>query len=232
MRIPLLAAGALLILDAATPKSYEVKWAGELHKVMNGEDQAVFSLDSLSALPNLYAIGPLAGLNGEVTVLNSEPSIATIRDGKPVTARTFHAAVPLIIYTQVAKWNPTPIPASVHSLADLEKFVAARAKKSGVDMSAPFPFRVTAHCDTVSMHIVNRQGRDAKGHEGHEAIQVKVPVADADFEFIGFWSDRHQGILTHMGSNSHVHGRTADGKLSGHVDDLRLRSGTLLLPGN
>ena len=232
MRIPLLAAGALLVLDAATPKSYEVKWVGELHKVMNGEDQAAVQLDSLSKLPNLYAIGPLAGLNGEVTILNSDPSVAVIRDGKPVTERTFHADLPLIIYAQVAKWNQTPIPASVHSLADLEKFVAARAKKSSVDMSAPFPFRVTAHCDSAAMHIVNRQGRDAKGHEGHEAIQVKVPVSDADLEFIGFWSDKHEGILTHMGSNSHVHGRTADGKLSGHVDGLRLRTGTLFLPAN
>jgi alpha-acetolactate decarboxylase len=97
-------------------------------------------------------------------------------------------------------------------------------------MTAPFPFRVTAHCDQAAMHIVNRQGREVKGHEDHAKIQVPIPLTDADVELIGFWSDRQQMVLTHMGSNTHIHGRTADGKISGHVDDLRIRSGKLFLP--
>ena len=221
---------AALALTGATPKRFEVKWVGELHKVMGGDDKAAISLDSVSSLPNLYALGPVAGLNGEITVFNSDPSIATIQDGRPVVEKTFHVEAPLLIYAQVAKWTESPIPASVHSLPELESFVAARAKRAGIDMTAPFPFRVTAHFDQVEMHIVNRQGQEIKGHDDHTKIQVKVPVTDADVELIGFWSDRQQMVLTHMGSNTHIHGRTVDGKLSGHVDDLRIRSGKLFLP--
>jgi acetolactate decarboxylase len=197
---------------------------------MSGDDKGAISLDSLSTLPNLYALGPVAGLNGEITVFNSEPSIATIRDGQPVVEKTFHVEAPLLIYAQVAKWSEVPIPGPVHTVPDLESFVASRAKKAGIDMTAPFPFRVTAHCDQVAMHIVNRQGREVKGHEDHSKIQVKIPLTDADVELIGFWSDRQQMVLTHMGSNTHIHGRTVDGKVSGHVDDLRIHSGKLFLP--
>jgi len=52
---------------------------------------------------------------------------------------------------------------------------------------------------------------------------------DADVELIGFWSDRHQGIFTHKGTHVHVHGRTGDGKLSGHVDGVTFVSGHLWL---
>ena len=221
---------AALAIAATAPKSYQVKWIGALHKVMGGEDKAAISLDSFSSVPNFYALGPMAGLNGEITVFNSEPSISTIQDGKPIVQKTFHVEAPLLIYVQVAKWSETPIPASVRTLADLEKFVAARARKAGIDMNEPFPFRVIAHCDDVAMHIVNRQGREIKGHEDHAKIQVKIPIAGADMEFLGFWSDRQQIVLTHMGSNAHVHGRTADGKLSGHVDEVHLRPGKLFLP--
>jgi acetolactate decarboxylase len=108
--------------------------------------------------------------------------------------------------------------------------VAARARKAGLDMTAPIPFRVTALAQEIQMHIVNRQGRDAKGREAHEAIEVKFPLTHVMVELIGFWSDRHGGVFTHMGSNVHVHGRTTDNKVSGHVDSFRIESGELWLP--
>ncbi len=81
------------------------------------------------------------------------------------------------------------------------------------------------------MHIVNRQGRPVGGHTEHESIQFPLSIEDTAVELIGFWPDRHQRILTHMGSNIHVHGRTADARLSGHVDEVRFISGELWLPG-
>ena len=49
--------------------AYQVKWVGELHKVMMlGEDAGIISLDTLAGKPHVYAIGPVEGLNGEITV--------------------------------------------------------------------------------------------------------------------------------------------------------------------
>src|SRR5262249_39598386 len=137
---------------------------------------------------------------------------------------------PLLVWAQVANWSPEPIPSAVRTLSDLARFVAGAARTAGLGTSAALPFRVTAHADRIGMHIVNRQGREMRGMEDHEKIQVRVPVADADVELIGFWSDHHQGVFTHMGSNVHVHGRTTDGGHLGHVDDIEIRSGRLWLP--
>jgi acetolactate decarboxylase len=222
---------SLGVVALAATKAYEVKWVGEMHKVMMmGMDQGIVSLMSLKDLPNLYALGPVEGLNGEITVLNGEPSIATIRDGQPVVEKTFKVEAPLLVYVQVAKWSRTPIPASVRTLDELDKFAASSARKAGLDAKAPFPFRVTARMSEVQMHIDNRQGREAKGREAHEAIEFKIPLKEATVELIGFWSDQHGGVFTHMGQNTHIHGRTTDGKISDHVDSFQIASGDLWLP--
>src|SRR3954466_6589517 len=94
-----------VVLLAAAP-AYDVKWVGEMHKVMMmGEDQGIISLASLKGKPNLFALGPVEGLNGEITVLNSDPSIAVIRDGKPAIEKTFDVKAPLLVYAQVEKWT-------------------------------------------------------------------------------------------------------------------------------
>ncbi len=226
--ILILIAGGVILAGA---KSYEVKWVGEMRRVMMlGEDKGIISLDSLKDKTHLYALGPVEGLNGEITVLDSEPFIATIRDDKPHVEQTFHVHAALLVYVQVAKWTAVALPARVQSLDDLDKFVDASARDAGVDITAPVPFRVTAMAQEIQMHIVNRQGRDAKGHQAHAAIEVKIPLTHASVELIGFWSDRHAGVFTHMGSSVHVHGRTLDNKVSGHVDSLRIESGQLWLP--
>jgi acetolactate decarboxylase len=224
------ALATLALTALSVQKTYEVKWAGELRKVMSGEDKGIISLDSLSGQPNLYAIGPLEGLNGEITVFNSEPVIATVRDGKPFIEDTFHVQAPLLVWAQVSKWVEVAIPSSVQSIADLDRFVGESAKKAGLDLTAPVPFRVTAHVHEIAMHIVNRRGQEIQGHADHEKIEVKIPLTHANVELLGFWSDRHQGVFTHMGSNVHIHGRTTDNKFSGHVDEVKIFSGKLWLP--
>jgi acetolactate decarboxylase len=226
-----LASFSLALTALAANKPYDVKWTGELRKVMMlGEDNGIIALDSLRALPHLYALGPVAGLNGEITVFDGDPLIGVIRDGRPTTEHTSAVKAPLLVWTQVANWTKIAIPSSVSTLADLEGFVEATARTQGIDMSAPFPFRVTANAHELAMHVVNRQGRDARGHDAHAKIEVQIPLTHATVELLGFWSDRHAGVFTHQGAHMHIHGRTSDNKLSGHVDEVKLGSGDLWLP--
>jgi acetolactate decarboxylase len=225
MRIPMVIAASLL----AASQSYQVKWVGEMRKVMMlGEDQGVISLASLKTTEHLYALGPLEGLNGEITVFDSQAFIGTVRDGHPHVEQTFDVRAPLLVWVEVAKWSAEA--ASFDSLDSLDKLVEARARAARLDMTRPIPFRVTGVAQAIQMHIVNRQGREAKGREAHEAMEVKFPLHDTGVELLGFWSNRHGGVFTHMGSNLHVHGRTRDNRVSGHVDSVRIDSGQLWLP--
>ena len=217
-----LLSGLTLLADSG----YEVKWVGEMHKVMMmGEDQGIISLASLKDKPNLFALGPVEGLNGEITVLNGQPFIGLVRGGKPAVEKTFDVKAPLLVYAQVEKWTKIAIPSSVQTVEDLDKFVGRTAHPK-----SPLPFRVTGHLHELNLHIVNRQGRDARGKSAHDAIEVKIPLTHAEAELIGFWSDQHGGVFTHMGSNVHIHGVTKDGKLSGHVDSMKIASAELWVP--
>src|SRR5262245_55027111 len=96
---------ALLVIlaapAAASASTYQVRWVGEMHKVMMGEDKGIVSLATLEHEKNVYAIGPVEGLDGEITVFDGEPVISRIEDGRPVVERTFGVKAPLLIWTQV-----------------------------------------------------------------------------------------------------------------------------------
>ena len=48
---------------------------------------------------------------------------------------------------------------------------------------------------------------------------------------LGFYSNSHHAIFTHHTTNMHIHVKTVDNKIAGHVDGLTLEKGmTLKLP--
>jgi acetolactate decarboxylase len=50
---------------------------------------------------------------------------------------------------------------------------------------------------------------------------------------LGFYSNAHHAIFTHHMTNMHIHVKTTDNKIAGHVDDLTLGKGMILkLPAN
>ena len=58
-------------------------------------------------------------------------------------------------------------------------------------------------------------------------------LAYGDVEILGFFSKQHEGVFTHNGSNTHMHFRTDDVSLAGHVDGIFLGENmTLKLPKN
>ncbi len=50
----------------------------------------------------------------------------------------------------------------------------------------------------------------------------------AGAEFVGFYSDKHQGIFIPPERVVHMHVRTADQLMSGHVDDIRITGNAML----
>jgi hypothetical protein len=69
--------------DKAKPG--EVQWIGEMRKVMHqGDLTGHVDLRSLANRPHLYAVGPLEGLRGEVTIWDGKASLATLKNREVV----------------------------------------------------------------------------------------------------------------------------------------------------
>ncbi len=210
-----------------------VHCAGEMRQVMHHNNlSAHASLDSLLQKPNMYAIGPLEGLQGEVTVLNSKPYITK---AKGVSAETTHdstAKAAFLVYAHVPAWEEFAIPTFVKDMVSLEDFVKQKAKEQRFDFKGPIPFLVKGKVATSRIHIVNKTGNEAHTPEDHDKIKIYFQPSNTEVNMAGFYSTKHKGIFTHHDSFIHVHLVTADEKLSGHLDAVSFVPGkaTLLLP--
>jgi acetolactate decarboxylase len=200
----------------------EVRWSGELKKVMmKGDLKGTIDLKPLGKLQHLYAVGVMEGLNGEVTIFDSAPSIARVHDGKVVVSQVVEGKACVLVYAQVARWKDVPLPKSTRSLAPLEAFLVDTAKKEGINVHRPFPFLVKGRVTEAKYHVLRPSVDVKEPHELHSKAQVKFTLKQNTVELVGFYSDQHLGIFT-CGGNLHVHLRSGDGKTSGHLDEVDL----------
>ncbi|GEM_PF-845498 len=218
-----------------------VRWLGAMRNVMQkGDLSGHADLERLADLPHLYALGPLEGLRGEVTIFDGSPFITRVdnkvadndsgRTAGVVVDRSFRHKACFLVYAQVERWRELPVPESVTTLGALEEFIAV-SSRARLDATAPFPFLVRGTPAATEFHIVNKTDDKPHSHDEHDKIKARFTLNSQPVEMLGFFSDRHQGIFTHHDSRVHIHVRAADSTTGGHVDVLKLRGGmTLLLP--
>ena len=200
----------------------DVRWAGALTNVMmKGDLKGTVDLRDLSKLRGVYAVGALEGLQGEVTILDSAASIARVRDGKVVISRVAEGKACVLVYAQVRAWKEVPLPRTTRSIDQLEAFVVEAARKQGINTNRPFPFLVKGTVTEARFHVVRHPGDLKDPLELHDKAKVKYTFRRGAVDLVGFYSDKHLGIFT-CGGNLHLHMRSADGQLSGHLDEVDL----------
>jgi acetolactate decarboxylase len=204
---------------------------GQRETIMMCKRDALLDLRTLKNRSQVYGIGPIEGLGGEVTIVNSRPSLARVDAGRRVhVEQTYEAGVPFFVWAEVPGWTDVTVPAQIRTYADLEAFIAKAGQEAGLTQA--FPFVVTGRPALIDFHVVDARPDTPPGPAAHQKIQIPFEVHGQDATLVGFWSNQHQGIFTPMGTNIHIHFQTADNKASGHVQGLDLgQSGmTLRLP--
>jgi acetolactate decarboxylase len=64
-----------------------------------------------------------------------------------------------------------------------------------------------------------------QSHADAKQGQVDVEISNEEVNVIGFFSKHHQGVFTHHSNYTHMHLMTSDGKMMGHVDEVRFEKG-------
>jgi acetolactate decarboxylase len=209
--------------DDALPKGEpgEVCWVGEQRKVVqDGDLTGRVDLTALAGRPYLYAVGPLEGLKGEVTVWDGKASLARWETGKIITTKEFKGKACFLVYAQVTRWTEIKLPAGLDKPEDLEAEIFLEARKAGVPTDQPFPFLLRGTAQKVKLHVVNKTDNAPHSPEEHAKVKMPVVIEGREVDVIGFYSKKHAGVFTHHDSYAHMHALTADGKVSGHVDQL------------
>ncbi len=212
-------------------EKYAVKWAGALRNVHQGLDfSAKIDLAPLADLPHIYAVGPLEELRGEVTIWNGKPLISHIVNQQLQVDNSFSGKASFLVYGQARAWKKTKIAIPLN-LAEIDDVIKQEATKYGINTEQPFPFLIEGTARKAQYHVMNRTDStpSTTGPSTHEKAKVHFTITDRPVQLLGFYSEHHQGIFTHHSSFVHMHIKTQDNKAAGHLEDLQLEQGALLL---
>ena len=202
-----------------------VRWIGAQRDVLGGDLRGHSELEALSTASHLYALGPLEELRGEVSILDSAPSIARIEQGRVVTTARWSVRACFLVWAEVPEWSertPDPVPAD---LDGIERAAVTLAGEAGLDPSRPLPFRIRGTAVEATFHVLDKRDDLPHNPERHEEAKVRRILKHTPVELIGFYSQQHHGIFTPKESNVHVHLRTEDSQISGHLETIRLAQG-------
>lgn len=210
------------------PPTHQVRWVGELRKVKrDGDLKGYADLNKIGKLPHVYAVGPIEGLRGEVTLWDGKPFVVAIQDGKVAVRSKLPPRACFLVYAQVKKWKKVGISEPIDTVDDLETLLTKKARQLGLSVKQPLVFLIRGKAQWVKYHIINKTDNKPHDHEQHEKAKVKLVLRDQPVKLLGFYSDRHMGVFTCEG-NFHLHVITEDGKQSGHVNALKLAKGSQL----
>jgi len=200
-----------------------VQYSGSLREIMEGKLDATITLNELESIPNLYALGAVAGLKGEIQIFNSEAFISKRAPEMVTITNNFEDDAVLLVYAQVTEWQEVEIPKAIFTKKQFEVYLEYTAIKAGVDISKPFPFIVEGYVRKMDWHIVNWDENNTNhSHKAHLNSGLNGVMVEEDVEILGFFSKEHKGLFTHHNTNMHMHFKLENQKLAGHTDDLIL----------
>jgi alpha-acetolactate decarboxylase len=232
MEIRILLTFVLAVSTLTGTANADVHVIGEMRRMFTARDiGANVDLREINKEPHLYALGPLAGLKGEITVLDGQVYTSRSNGEKPVVTIDPNVKSVFLVYSSVAAWRSVNIPETVVNEKDLAQFVESQIPKN--TRSA---FRVEGIAETARYHIQNYQGNPEElTHEAHDAAKVFIDFTNAPVHLVGFFTNREGdgGSFVHMGQTTHIHIISRDRMHMGHLESIKLGPGArLLLPKN
>jgi len=201
--------------------SWRVGNAGAMRAMFESGD--ISGKTKIAELPqkHLFAVGPLAELGGEITILDGKVFVSRVDAGRVVVESNPAPSAVFFVWANVRHWRKTVVPAGVRTYDELEAYVEKAAKDGGIDTSQPFPFRLRGVFGKVEWHVNDYKPDGSKlTRAKHDAAKFKSTSENARLEMVGFYSRNHKGVFTHHTRLSHVHVTDRKRSFVAHVDDL------------
>ena len=203
-------------------KSSEVQYLGRIDAVMSGDLSASYSLDSLRGGTYWYALGAIEELSGEIQIYDGQ-DFSSVVEGDSVIIDTNNSRdAAFVVYAKVKSWKDISIPLSVTNTEALIGFFEYN-EESELNIDEPFMFMIEGNAEQLDWHVLRGSVTDSLGNtQSHKHNALTGSLVDQDVIILGVYSQDHEGVFTHQGIPIHMHFRTQDGTLAGHVDDLEL----------
>lgn len=223
----LLVAIAMLLLACQPEESNVIAVSAMKKTVRKGQLKGNFDVSQLLENQNVYGLGPVAYLRGELLVSEGVIYRSTVLTDKTMLVEeVMSEQAPFFVYSEVEEWVELPWETDIADIKSLEDYID-KVKLSG---RGAFAFRLQGIVDAADIHVVNLPvGREVSSHEEAHEGMVHYTITDREVEIVGFFSKQHKGIYTHHDAITHMHLLTSDKRMMGHLDDIRLDSGSMKL---
>jgi acetolactate decarboxylase len=200
-----------------------VMWKGQLYGTIN--------LDTIVDKNNLYGLGPVEYLSGELLIVNGKAykSIA-VTDSTMKVEETYNVKAPFFGYTNIKSWEEQLLPDSIQTIPQFEAYLNHITRIS----KRPFVFKLEGIIEKATIHIVNlpKGSKVSSPDDAHQG-QKNYHLQNEQVEIIGFFSTEHKAIFTHHDTFLHMHLITIDKAKMGHLDEVLFKKGIkLYLPVN
>lgn len=211
--------------------SGEVRVHGVLRELMHGgQEGPTLALGGMVPNPDLYAVGALADLAGEVTVAGGKVylSYPDGTDARTETPSKPNAAAALLVAAEVPAWRTVTTDRRI-GFDELDAEVGRLAAAAGMNLAQRFPFVLEGEFEDLEWHVIDGRRLPAGGsHQDHRSTAVRTKLKRASALLVGFFSQNDQGVFTHMGSKTHIHCVREEPLATGHLDHVTIPAGTTL----
>jgi acetolactate decarboxylase len=195
-----------------------------------GQTGAAVTLDRMLPNSDLYAVGALAGLAGEITIVAGTVHLSYPQgpeDARTETVSRSEAGAALLVAAEVPGWHSVRTESAIPFEA-FDEEIGRLAASVGLSLTGRFPFLLEGEFEELRWHVIDGRGLQGGGtsHEDHLVAAVRIARDRAPATLVGFYSSSDQGVFTHAGSRTHVHCVLDDAAASGHVDHVVVPAGT------
>ncbi|MBC7867918.1 MAG: acetolactate decarboxylase, partial [Gloeobacteraceae cyanobacterium ES-bin-316] len=195
-----------------------------------GDLSAYLNLDTLIKR-NLFALGPVAGLKGEILVLDGKVYSSSWNGRQLQNKQNEVSQAAMLVYSYVQNWKAINLKIKISSYAELEKLVETTAIANGYDIEIPFAFKIETGSLKALYHVINWQEGTKHTMENHKKFSYEGQLKNNESILLGFYSQQHQSIFTHHTSNMHIHVLDKKTTTVGHLDSLFINGSiTIYLP--
>ena len=216
-----------LVFFTLTCLPAELQVIGEMRRMFTAHDIGPnVQLPDVLKEPHLYAIGPEAGLRGEITIVDSHPFVSKVDAQQPAVRLDPSAKAVFLVCASVPAWRAVTVPANVVSESDLASFL-----EHSLPANSRCAFLVRATALSARYHIQNYQGRpEDLTHEAHDKAKAFFELSNTPVQLVGFFSNREEdaGSFVHRGQTTHIHMISDDHKAMGHLESITLAPGAKL----
>lgn len=183
------------------------------------------ALRDLLTRPNLYAIGPLAGLRGELLVWDGTVFASRVIDGAVRVRIEPAARAAFLVASHVRRWRDIAVPDDVVTRADLERWLPQAAAALGLATDRAHTVRLFAAVASAQLHVMDLAPDAPLDPAAHAAAAHKLEIGAAPVQMLGFLSPPGESTCPIASPPLHLHLRTLLGDRVGHVDELVLAPG-------